>query len=197
MTTRTHLALAAASALLAAAFALPAPAERIVSDPEQLLTDAYVAVAKADTALDADDFNGAIALYSDALALYDDIARQFPTFKPSLVRYRNTYCQNQIADAQARVNGIDPDALPATDDAEPAAQDAAPAVPEPPKPPSATRRDARSSAEASMQSEYLNARIEALEKELASSDTLIDDLTAKNTALTTTTQQLADQVADL
>ena len=195
----------AAVLTLAAALLLPVLPARAAasnySDPEQLLTDAYVAVAKADTALDGADYPAAIDLYSEALALYSDMASQFPTFKPSLVRYRNTYCQNQIAEAQARANGRTSEAPAAYAPAETPAADrpdaaSAPAkTPAPPPNSADSRRIARNETEVALEIDYLKNRIAALESELSNSDTLIESLNKENADLTTTNQQLVHQLS--
>lgn len=195
---RTATIFALASMLLSV---LPASAATNYSDPEQLLTDAYVAVAKADTALDGADYPAAIDLYSEALALYSDMAAQFPTFKPSLVRYRNTYCQNQIAEAQARSQGRTSKTPPPVAPADAPDQDrttasSAPAKsPAPPSNSAASRRDARNETEVALEIDYLKNRIAALESELANSDTLIETLNTENANLTISNQQLVQQLA--
>lgn len=197
---RTAAVLALAAVLLLPVLPARAAATNY-SDPEQILTDAYVAVAKADTALDGGDYPAAIDLYSEALALYSDMASQFPTFKPSLVRYRNTYCQNQIAEAQARANGrtSEPPAAhapveaPSADRTEVASAPAK--TPAPPPNSADSRRIARNETEIALEIDYLKNRIAALESELSNSDTLIDTLNKENADLTTTNQQLVHQLA--
>lgn len=181
------------AALLALAAARPAGAAsaRDYSDPEQLQTDAYVALAQADTALDEDRLADALALYEDALQLYNGLADQFPSFKPAIVRYRTTYCKNQIADTMAKSQGDTPGDTPGdtAPDAPSARRPATRSADEPP----AEKAPAAASAFAEL--DGLRDRITAFESRLAESADTIEKLTAENQALTTTNGELVKQLS--
>lgn len=183
-----------AAALLAlAVVALPAAASaREYSDPEQLQTDAYVALAQADTALDESRYADALALYEDALQLYNGLAEQFPSFKPSIVRYRTSYCKNQIADVQAKASGASAEPADTAEpaDGKPAAKRGGKGKGKTAEPPA---KPANDSAFAEL--DGLRDRITSFEARLAESAATIDKLTAENQALTTTNGELVNQLS--
>ena len=59
-------------------------------------TDAYAAMLQADQARESEDWTGAIAGYRDALRQYRLLGTSHPDWEPETVRYRITYCANQI-----------------------------------------------------------------------------------------------------
>jgi len=183
-----------AAALLAlAVVALPAAASaREYSDPEQLQTDAYVALAQADTALDESRYADALALYEDALQLYNGLAEQFPSFKPSIVRYRTSYCKNQIADVQAKANGASAEPADTAEpaDGKPAAKRGGKGKGKTAEPPAKPVNDS-----AFAELDGLRDRITSFEARLAESAATIDKLTAENQALTTTNGELVNQLS--
>lgn len=183
-----------AAALLAlAVVALPAAASaREYSDPEQLQTDAYVALAQADTALDESRYADALVLYEDALQLYNGLADQFPSFKPSIVRYRTSYCKNQIADVQAKANGASAEPADAAEpaDGKPAAKRGGKGKGKTAEPPAKSANDS-----AFAELDGLRDRITSFETRLAESAATIDKLTAENQALTTTNGELVNQLS--
>jgi hypothetical protein len=81
--------------------------------PAQLQTDAYVALAQAEAALDANRPEDAAALFRHALDIYTVISRDYPDFSTATIRYRTTYCQNQLAKLQSRLGvGLRPISSP-------------------------------------------------------------------------------------
>jgi tetratricopeptide (TPR) repeat protein len=66
------------------------------TDSTLAATDAYAAMLQADQARENEDWTGAIAGYRDALRQYRLLASSCPDWEPETVRYRITYCANQI-----------------------------------------------------------------------------------------------------
>jgi len=58
---------------------------------------AYQTLIKADEFRDKADWSKAAALYQDALQTYQSLGRKYPDWQPGVVRFRISYCTNQIA----------------------------------------------------------------------------------------------------
>ncbi len=68
----------------------------------KLQTEAYVHLVNADQSLDAGQLDDAVRQYQAAREFYNRLAMEFPSWEPRIVRYRVTYCDNQIADINRR-----------------------------------------------------------------------------------------------
>lgn len=90
------------SAILLAALAHPAAAQA-PSLPEQLQTDAYVQLVQGDQSLDSGNLEDALAQYQAARRSYGQLAAEYPSWEPRIVRYRAAYCDNQIAEINRRI----------------------------------------------------------------------------------------------
>ena len=66
------------------------------TDSPPAAMDAYAAMTHADESRDNEDWAGAISGYRDALGLYRRLAASRPEWEPEAVRYRISYCANQI-----------------------------------------------------------------------------------------------------
>lgn len=93
-----RLVLAVALGLSGASWAGAAPA-----DPEQLQTEAYVQLVQGDQSLESGRLDEAMTQYQAARRQYARLAEEFPTWTPRIIRYRATYCENQIADINRRI----------------------------------------------------------------------------------------------
>ena len=99
---RTRLLAATAFvALLAAALpgtrvACAADAPPAMAQTPQEHTDAYVAMVKADMARDKANWRAAILQYREAMRLYSVVIEKYPQWNPDIIRYRLTYCANEI-----------------------------------------------------------------------------------------------------
>jgi tetratricopeptide (TPR) repeat protein len=58
--------------------------------------DAYVLLSNADEARDGSRYSISIALYRKALDAYIELAEKYPDWQPAVVRFRLTYCDNQL-----------------------------------------------------------------------------------------------------
>jgi tetratricopeptide (TPR) repeat protein len=94
MVERIGVGLMLAVALLAAPAGFAQETKQTDSPPAA--TDAYAAMTQADESRDNEDWAGAISGYRDALGLYRRLASSRPDWEPEAVRYRISYCANQI-----------------------------------------------------------------------------------------------------
>ena len=179
--------------LTALLLALPAlAADRPAADPAQLQTDAYVALAQAEAALDANRPDDAAALFRQALDTYNAIARDYPDFSAATIRYRSTYCQNQLADLEARL-GVASRPKPARP-AEPAPAPAAPSSDA-----ATAKPSSRAEHELNLELAYLRSRLASLEAELTQADETESSLNSRIQLLQMETNRLAralDERAD-
>jgi len=65
---------------------------------------AYKALMVADDARDANRAGEAIKLYKKALELYTGISQSYPSLQPGVVKFRITYCNNQIESLMQRTD---------------------------------------------------------------------------------------------
>ena len=84
--------------LAAALFATPSgfAQQTNLTDSPPAALDAYAAMTQADESRDNEDWAGAISGYRDALGLYRRLAASRPEWETETVRYRISYCSNQI-----------------------------------------------------------------------------------------------------
>ncbi|MBR4190396.1 MAG: hypothetical protein IKQ55_10605 [Kiritimatiellae bacterium] len=87
---------------LLAALAIPAPAQA-PDVPAQLQTDAYVQLVQGDQDLDAGRLEDALDRYQAARRAYGRLAAEYPSWEARIVRYRSSYCDNQIAEINRRI----------------------------------------------------------------------------------------------
>lgn len=71
--------------------------------PAQLQTDAYVQLVQGDQDLDAGRLEDALTRYQAARRAYGQLAAEFPSWEARIVRYRSSYCDNQIAEINRRI----------------------------------------------------------------------------------------------
>lgn len=152
-------------------------AQATLSDPAQIQTEAYVNLVQADQGLDAGRLDEALAQYQVARDYYQQLASDFPGWEPRIVQYRKTYCDNQMADIQRRMNG----------DAAMNAPELAPLpvrTPPPPPEPVVVARPApdRAATERSVELDYLKSRVSSLESQLSDMDSVQDDYDTLNEA---------------
>lgn len=91
---RVGVGLMLAAALLAGSAGFAQQTNQTDSPPAA--TDAYAAMVQADESRDSEDWAGAISGYRDALGLYRRLAASQPDWESETVRYRISYCANQI-----------------------------------------------------------------------------------------------------
>lgn len=90
------------SLFLLAALASTAPAQA-PDVPAQLQTEAYVQLVQGDQDLDAGRLEDALDRYQAARRAYGQLAAEYPSWETRIVRYRSSYCDNQIAEINRRI----------------------------------------------------------------------------------------------
>jgi len=63
---------------------------------QERFQDAYHLLVRADESRDAGNLKDAFGLYRDALGEYIRLARKYPDWQQGVVRFRSTYCDNQL-----------------------------------------------------------------------------------------------------
>lgn len=70
--------------------------ERTGPQAQEEFEQAYLLLTQADRARDAQRFSVAIELYRRALDRYIELANTYPDWQPGVIRFRLSYCDNQL-----------------------------------------------------------------------------------------------------
>lgn len=97
-----------------------AAADPVISGPDQAQVDAYTAVIHGDQARDRGDGKKAVRYYRDAESFYKSLSVDYPQWHPDIVRYRLTYCENEIASIVSKSGLAEAEFLAVPDVEEPA-----------------------------------------------------------------------------
>ncbi len=75
-----------------------------VDPTENLQTQAYVFLVQGDYAQDTEKWESAIKHYQNALKQFRHVTKEHPNWQPDSVRYRTSYCANQIAEIKLKTD---------------------------------------------------------------------------------------------